>query len=372
MLDIYYDNLIYDIAEASISFSTEHPNFPATNLKNRMISEPWRSQYGAGSGWGRFVVEAGVNDRLDFTDSGAAAVTALLTAGIYNADTLADHIAAQMDAVSADTWTVEFLEAGVNVLHWRITSDDFGGGGAVILRWATGANTARTVGGSIGFDVTADDAAALTYTSDYVAIHTEEFVDFDLGSPQAMRGFFLRRHNIQAGGAIQVWIDNADDFAGGIKINFTMQDDILARIYTAAVSYRYLRFIVTDPTNTDGYVELGVGSAAPRFRSDRNYAPGKATAPHDQSLILKSTGGQTSTVQIEKYRTWPYAFERSGQIAAYDAFFDRVGFSLPFFYVEDDETPLITARYVTMKAYATREAGGGVRHDIALTFEQER
>lgn len=371
MLVIYHENELYDLADAAITFSTEHPNFPATNLKNRMIGEPWRSQYGSGSSWGRFEIVAAQNDRLDFTDSFAAALTAILTPAVYNADTLAAHVKAQMEAVSGDTFTIYLIEAGVNILHWYIESDDAGGGGTITLPWNTGANSARSIGSTIGFDVTADDAGALNYTSDYVAIHTEEFVDFDLGAATDLRGFFLRRHNVQAVGTAQALADNNPAFPAGITLNFTIQNNILVALNPATVNYRYVRFIVEDPTNAAGYVELGVASASPEFRSDRNFAPGKLIQPQDPSLTLPSTGRQEVSVQLERFKKWKYAIQGTAQRAAYESFFDNVGESLPFFYVEDDENPLTTVRYVGLRGFNIREFAGGDRFNVGMTFKEE-
>ena len=139
--------------------STENILFPASNTENRFPDEVWRSNYGPGSGWGRFVIEAGVNDRLDFLDDSSVEKTAILNPGTYTAKTIESHVQTQMQAVvvSGVDITVEFLECGDYSYHWRISSN----GVWLDLLWATGTNTARSVGSTIGFDTSADDTGAL-------------------------------------------------------------------------------------------------------------------------------------------------------------------------------------------------------------------
>ena len=157
--------------------STENVLFPASNTENRFPDEVWQSNSGAGSGGGRFVIESGVNDRLDFYDDSSILKTAILAPGTYNASTVRSHIETQMQAVvvSGVDITVEFLQCGTYQYHWRFSSN----GVWFELPWASGTNTARSIGPSLGFAV-ADDTGALTYTSDYIAIHTSERLEKDI------------------------------------------------------------------------------------------------------------------------------------------------------------------------------------------------
>jgi hypothetical protein len=43
-------------AAGTVTASSEHPSFPAINTQHRWFKKPWRSRYGASSGWGLFRV----------------------------------------------------------------------------------------------------------------------------------------------------------------------------------------------------------------------------------------------------------------------------------------------------------------------------
>lgn len=116
---------------------------------------------------------ASTDIKLDFEDSSGALV-ATLTAKLYRDPyELATAIQDAMNSLgSADTFTVTYSST---TGKFTFTSD----GSAFELNWATGANTANTIGDKIGFVVGSDDTGALTYTSDnaqtYAAPHTPAY-----------------------------------------------------------------------------------------------------------------------------------------------------------------------------------------------------
>ena len=77
-IKFFYANLWDDY---TITETSEHENFPAEYTQHRDFNKAWRSNYGAGSGWGNFKVEAGVNDKVDFEDNGSTTRVATLTPG---------------------------------------------------------------------------------------------------------------------------------------------------------------------------------------------------------------------------------------------------------------------------------------------------
>jgi len=47
---------------ATLTYSTQHASFPATNVQHRWCTKPWRSRHGSGSTWGLFRVTAATAD----------------------------------------------------------------------------------------------------------------------------------------------------------------------------------------------------------------------------------------------------------------------------------------------------------------------
>jgi len=105
------------------------------------------------------------NNALDFNDGGAQSIT--LTQKTYqDPHALAAELQSKMDGASSDNITVVYNDVGVNAGKFTVTTD----GAALSIDWAT---TVNTCGPLFGF--TADDTAALTYTSDNALILTSPY-----------------------------------------------------------------------------------------------------------------------------------------------------------------------------------------------------
>lgn len=103
-----------------------------------------------------FEVTEGTNDKLDWVDTGSTFATTL-DAGIYTAAELAAHIQTQMQADGTGTETCTF--------SFSTLKFTFGGTATFSLLWNSGANTGQTPGAILGFDETADDTGATSYSS---------------------------------------------------------------------------------------------------------------------------------------------------------------------------------------------------------------
>lgn len=104
-----------------------------------------------------FIVQTGVNDKIDFTEDGGAEVTATLAAGTYTTTALAAEIKTKMEAVNGtDTYAVTF---STSTKKFTITKS----AGVFVLKWATGTNAATAADSLLGF--AADTSSAIAATS---------------------------------------------------------------------------------------------------------------------------------------------------------------------------------------------------------------
>lgn len=142
--------------------SGDLPDVPVIfDLIHRMLAFPMGT---AGVPEQVLTVEAGTNDKLDFTEGTTGAAVATITAGVYSRDELATEIQTQMNSAATDnTYTVTFA-AGTD--KFTITRDT--GTDTIDLNWNTGPNTATSIGTTIGFDTASDDTGATTYEGDNV------------------------------------------------------------------------------------------------------------------------------------------------------------------------------------------------------------
>lgn len=116
------------------------------------------------AGYGTFDIIMGRNDKLDFNESvGGTEITLTLTPGTYTGDDLATQIKTQFD--DSDATGVYTVVYNHNTAKYTIKSTLSYEG----LLWATGKNAHRSVGRTIGFDCSSNDAGngINTYTSDY-------------------------------------------------------------------------------------------------------------------------------------------------------------------------------------------------------------
>lgn len=104
-----------------------------------------------------FIVQTGVNDKVDFTEDGGAEVTATLAAGTYTTTSLAAELKSKMEAVNgASTYTVSF---STTTKLFTITKSS----GVFVFKWATGTNAATAADSLLGF--AADTSSAIAATS---------------------------------------------------------------------------------------------------------------------------------------------------------------------------------------------------------------
>ena len=73
-------------------------------------------------------------------------------------------------------------------------------------------------------------------------------------------------------------------------------------VLSSPVQARYLRIDISDPDNTDGYIQAGRLIAGPAYKPSINYANGVEFEFVDDSRITKSRGGQTFVDEIERFR----------------------------------------------------------------------
>ena len=358
-IKFFYTNLF---KTGTITVTSEHVNFPKENMQHRDFNKMWRSNHGAGSGWGLFYIDATVNDRLDFEDSGAVVRTALLTPGAYNADTLASHIETQMEAVTTDLFTVEYIESGAGTNKFRITNDT----GIFELLWNSGANKARSIAGAIGYDDSADGTGESVYLADYIRIHALEYIRKDLDSAHNIYGAIIRGHNFQAGAAVYVQFSDDNWTTVAEQQIFTIQDDILVCEWDTPKNYRYVGIMIYDTSNPDGYVAMGVVSMSDQFQPTENFLHEGEIQRVDPSIIMESESGQESTLQQESFDTWTYTFRVKGstQKGYFDTMFNTVGTSKALFVCEDPSIPLTTTKYVRFTGWKWTP----IRRDINLWY----
>ena len=285
---LLWNNLVK--ASASVlAASGAQLTFPVSNVLNATRSRTWRTPVG-------WVIVTGFNDSLDFTEGTTGDATATITAGTYatGAD-LAAAIQTAMNAAATDnTYSVSYDGSTKKFTIARATgSDTFG------LEWSTGASANAGKQGScaldLGFDDSADDTGATTYTSDTATYQSRHYLLVDFGAATAFQAWGLVGHNLGSNAEVRRQA-NATDAWTAPSVNSTTWDSnpydpVALAFESSEQTYRYVRLVVDDTQNTDGYVELGVPFVGPYLQPDRGLRQGHVDRLLNASDLVSAYDG---------------------------------------------------------------------------------
>ncbi|MFA5424846.1 MAG: hypothetical protein WC374_13410 [Phycisphaerae bacterium] len=317
---------ISEWAAGTVTASTEHPSFPAINTQHRWFKKPYRSKYRAGSGGGLFRITA-ANNKIYFWETGDAPGsyrTATITIGDYDADSLCTELNLAM-VTAGSVYTVTYSPTTF-LFTFTCATVTF----KFILSMTT--NTAMP---SLGWTAIVDTAAAASHTSTRVTIHTSEFLKCNFGATKTIRLIEIKNHNLTATAVVT---------ARFYSDAFVTLVDSVSMVWHAgqiavrtAKSYQYMAVEFSDPSNPDGYIEIGLVWAGDAAVLHYGYTGERTKTPEDPSIETESEDGQSSTIQLSKYANWTYSFdavEPNTDKAYLEAVFEEIGKTRPCCIVE--------------------------------------
>ena len=136
-------------------------------------------------------------------------------------------------------------------------------------------------------------------------ILTNAYIGVDLGSGDIMDFFFLEGYNLTSGATIKIQGSNlADFFSLGVDMTITYNKENIIKYDSTGVqrSNRYWRFLFTDASNPDGYIEVGRMIIAKTYSQiTLNCAPDWQKIFVDPSLISHSESGSAYHKLKTKY-----------------------------------------------------------------------
>jgi hypothetical protein len=259
--------------------------------------------------WGRYVVDEH-NDKIDLNvPAGSGVTVATLTHGTYDTPAAyATMVQARLEAAEpVPVWGVDYDVAATDKFRIR----DAGGAPVTIsLLWQSGANAHRSAGIDLGFDVTANDTGATTYTADNVSYQSRKFVvvsNQDGSNMTATAAIILEHTATQAGGvsvrsvvtiqgnATNAW--SAPTFSEGFStlgtVNALSNPNVpCVQYFASSQALAFYRLVIDDVQHDIAYTELG------RFLLGTYDATGICISdqiqfqPYDMSTGAVSIGGQ--------------------------------------------------------------------------------
>ena len=273
------------------SISSEHYNFPGENSQKKWLTKSWQSSHGTGSPGGTFIIG---DIRLYFADTGPV-ITSTISSGTYTAESLATEIGTQMttDSLLPQTYTCTY---DVDTLKFTISAS------ANFTLWCN-SQTTKAIWDIIGFSTASDLSGANSYTTNFIRIHTEEYIGVGDGSPISFTGLFVLNHNLQASGVLQWQFSNNNFTSIDLTVTASKYENISAMLYDSVQSsYAYIRIRIVDIDNPDGYVQIGRAWISEGFVPDYGFAPGIKEPRNDLSKIKMSQGGESSSIILPKIK----------------------------------------------------------------------
>jgi hypothetical protein len=249
-----HDNFIESSQTVTLTASSERSGFPGSNAtRYDRRSQVWRSA-------GYWDIQSGSNT-IVFRETTGVDLTATVTATTYSTTTLLlAAIKTALEAAGDSTYTVTQDSTTQKI---KIASNGGGGGGIFQLRWTSSTAMAST----LGFDPTLNLTGALTYTADTLKIHTEEWLEYDLGLALNPKAFVLtgaRNQVLKLSTQATIYLQGNDTTNWtSPQFSTTLSYDRYALILTDSVGiasqgYRYWRVKILDASNPLGYLEIAL------------------------------------------------------------------------------------------------------------------
>lgn len=246
------------------------------------------------------------NDTIVFRDESSVDIEATIDSGEYHSDAaFFAEIKSKMEAEGAHTYTIS---RNADTKKIRIASSH----SFFEIRWTDAANNMAEL---LGFPPSPNSTGATidSETNDYgynaatIALHTEEFLQWDFGSPVKPSYFAaIGQPNddlkLTSGATMQLQFNNTSNFSSPSQtINLTYNTRGLFLVDEDGICddfYRYARFRVVDRENVFGFLEFAKISMG----SFLNITKGAVQFPLtiqgiDKSTTQESLSGQLSSVE---------------------------------------------------------------------------
>lgn len=277
---------------ANVYVSSENADYPDDNVYDfTRRKRVWRSA-------GYWDIPSGSNT-IVFQEDAGVNLTATVTVDEYASDTLFfAAVKSALEDAGVGTYTVSR-----DTTTGRIKIAQSASGGATVFRlmWTS----ATGLGALMGYDTSADDTGATTYTADLLKLHTSEWLKWDLGIPTNPTCFaaFGDRNvaiPISPNATLKLQANHTDNWtAPAVDITLTYRENVLGHIDLDGIAgassygYRYWRLYIVDAANPNLYVELGAVYLGMHVVTSRGCPEFPLEIPEeDFSLVQVSDSGQ--------------------------------------------------------------------------------
>lgn len=352
------DNFI-DGSFLSDTVSSEH----ATYLYSQLLNKTRRSKfYRSQNTW---EIVSGQNT-LIFRETASTNITATVAAGTYTTSTsFYAAVKAALELTGDSTYTVS---ADGTTGKIKIVSN--GSGGAGVFKLVLDHADSAYMAGILGFATGAILELSLTYTADFLRMHTGEWFKWDFGTstnPHALIMLAAKNGELGISPSATVTIQGSETdlwVTPSFEVVTTMTDFAVCYADKDGIgdqAYRYWRILIEDFDSPLGYIQINnlfFGAAFIPSRGSVQF--GASFNPEDRSLVATLEGGQTfgeSKSETERFSLEWFGLtyqekERLSEI------FKTYGLLNAFYIVVDSDSvissdPAVMARWVKFSSNPT-------------------
>lgn len=353
--------------------SSQHPQFPSINIQLDSKKYFWRSRNGTGSGNGLFVVDSD-NKYIDFDELGNGVVLGTLTEGNYTAKSLIEHIASIMTTRSAAAGKSQTYQGTFSEATGKATIEETSGPNNFSILWDSGThgsgNGDDNIGTTIGFNTSADDTGAASYTADYVRVHyPKAYIDINLGAAYEIDFLAILNHNI---GDVTITITGADDSAFSVNVvndTVTWNATDLYFFFSAARTKQYWRLQIEDIANALGYIQIGTIVLGKYFEPSRHYTNFYRRGKRDPSGIQISDASvlYSSDKDDLEWGSFPFEGLNAASKTEIDAMLAECKRNKAFVIVHDPDNPNSDSFLMRMEELSDPESPHYLKYNWNLT-----
>lgn len=289
------------LSGTTLSASSEDTQYPVEHLVDPLRSKTWRSKLG----WN---IKTGFNDRFDFSEGTTGDASAVITTGNYaSGELLAAEVQSAMNTAATDnTYTVTYSSTTYKFTIARATGSD-----TIDLEHQSGANATRSIAKDLGFDVSADDTGGTSYTADYTAYKSREWVLFQFAGVQNIKEVLVLDFNWDnASGDIATFQGNATNAWTSPSFEDVVDQihadgDLLLVYFSATQTYQYWRLLIEDQCyNTAGFSEIGLLHFGGYLQLSKEFGYAYTEGRNELSEELNADQGAPWLNVKESPKTW--------------------------------------------------------------------
>lgn len=179
-------------------------------------------------------------------------------------------------------------------------------------------------------------------------------VIFDLGTPQSVNTIGILGHNFTSSATMTIEANAANSWgSASVSTTLTWIDGAIIKYLASSESYRYWRVSVSDATNTDGYLNIGVVWLGEYLTIDPASLLNFSVSKMRDDTVVYGRGRQKYASVGVGWREFDLSFPRTGgtMLTAIQTMYDTVGNHTSMIFANFDELrtyPLVEPVYCSI------------------------